>query len=51
MDFLLFFAALCVVFAGIGLTIIWGRVYRQDTGELIGYLTEPEGPFPGGITY
>jgi hypothetical protein len=26
-------------------------VYRQDTGELLGYLTEPEGPFPGGITY
>ena len=25
-------------------------VYRQDTGELIEYLTEPEGPFPGGIT-
>jgi hypothetical protein len=25
-------------------------VYRQDTGELLGYLTEPEGPFPGGIT-
>ena len=25
-------------------------VFRQDTGELIGYLTEPEGPFPGGIT-
>jgi hypothetical protein len=26
-------------------------VYRQDTGELLGYMTEPEGPFPGGITY
>jgi hypothetical protein len=26
-------------------------VFRQDTGELLGYLTEPEGPFPGGITY
>ena len=25
-------------------------VFRQDTGELLGYLTEPEGPFPGGIT-
>ena len=25
--------------------------FRQDTGELLGYLTEPEGPFPGGITY
>jgi hypothetical protein len=25
MDFLLFFAALCVVFAGIGLTIVGGR--------------------------
>ena len=24
--------------------------FRQDTGELLGYLTEPEGPFPGGIT-
>jgi hypothetical protein len=26
-------------------------VFRQDTGELIGYLIEPQGPFPGGITY
>jgi hypothetical protein len=26
-------------------------VYRQDTGELLGYLMEPEDPFPGGITY
>src|SRR5215471_10832369 len=26
-------------------------VLRQDTGEFVGYLTEPEGPFPGGITY
>jgi hypothetical protein len=25
MDFLLFFAALCVVFAGIAVTIVWGR--------------------------
>lgn len=25
-------------------------VFRQDTGELIGYLIEPQGPFPGGIT-
>ena len=25
--------------------------FREDTGELLGYLTEPEGPFPGGITY
>jgi hypothetical protein len=25
-------------------------VYRKDTGELLGYLTEPEGPFPAGIT-
>src|SRR5207248_9452723 len=25
--------------------------FRQDTGELLGYLSEPEGPFPGGITY
>jgi hypothetical protein len=24
--------------------------FREDTGELLGYLTEPEGPFPGGIT-
>jgi len=26
-------------------------IFRQDTGELLGCLTEPEGPFPGGITY
>ena len=38
-------------------TIVWGgkqdmaTAFRQDTGELLGYLTEPEGPFPGGITY
>jgi hypothetical protein len=25
-------------------------VFRADTGEIIGYLTEQEGPFPGGIT-
>jgi hypothetical protein len=25
MNFLLFFAALCVVFAGITVTIVWGR--------------------------
>ena len=25
-------------------------VFREDTGEIVGYLTEPEGPFPGGIT-
>jgi len=25
MDFVLFFAALCVVFAGITVTIVWGR--------------------------
>ena len=25
-------------------------VFRHDTGELIGYLREPQGPFPGGIT-
>jgi hypothetical protein len=25
MDFLLFTAALCVVFAGIAVTIVWGR--------------------------
>ena len=25
-------------------------VFRQDTGELIGYLIEPQGPFPGDIT-
>jgi len=26
-------------------------VFRQDTGELIGYLIQPQGPFPSGITY
>ena len=25
-------------------------VFRQDTGEIVGYLSEPEGPLPGGIT-
>jgi hypothetical protein len=25
-------------------------LYRQATGELLGYLTAPVGPFPGGIT-
>jgi hypothetical protein len=25
--------------------------FREDTRELLGFLTEPEGPFPGGITY
>lgn len=25
-------------------------VYRQDTGEFLGYMTEPEGPLARGIT-
>ena len=26
-------------------------VFRQDTGEFLGYMAEPEGPLAGGITY
>jgi hypothetical protein len=26
-------------------------VFRQDTGELLGYINEPQGPLAGGITY